>query len=242
MSVLTKSFKIDGVLTDMTSVKLSSYDGSYGVKRQDNDAVVVNDGTAMVNTSTGVYQYEFTDPAYDLTYDYVFEIVYNGETYWVTGELVGPTTPVGDDAYATYSEGDTYFDAQLNADSWTDATTANKNKALKMATSMIDRLNFRGELASESQDLQFPRKDDDDVPQDIKNACFEIAIVLLDGKDPEMEYDNLRMLSQTYANIKSTYIPSPPEHIVAGIPSAKAWRFLKPYLRDPKCIDLYRVS
>jgi hypothetical protein len=92
MSVITKTFKIDGVLTDMTSVKLSSYDGSFGVKRTDTDAVVVPDGTTMVKTATGTYQYEFTDPADNLTYEFVLEYVYGGETYWLTDTFVGPAT------------------------------------------------------------------------------------------------------------------------------------------------------
>jgi hypothetical protein len=242
MSVITKTFKINGVLTDMTSVILSNNAATYGVKRQDNDAVVVADGTAMTKTATGTYQYEFTDPADDLTYDYVLEVTYSGETYWISGELEGPAASAGVDAYATSVEGDAYFGEQLNITTWTGASTINKGKALQMGTNIIDRLNFRGEKTVSTQDNQFPRKDDTAVPQDIKDACCEIAIALLDGKDPEMEYDNLRMLSQTYANIKSTYIPIPPEHIVAGVPSIKAWRYLKPYLRDAGCIDLYRVS
>ena len=41
MSTITKTFKIDGVKTDMTSVKLSDSAAAYGVKRNDTDAVVV---------------------------------------------------------------------------------------------------------------------------------------------------------------------------------------------------------
>jgi len=147
------------------------------------------------------------------------------------------TTP-----YATYTEGDTYFGEQLNVTAWTGAEDADKTKALQMATNAIDRLNFRGEKAVSTQDLQFPRKDDSAVPQDVKDACCEIAIALLDGKDPELEYENLRMISQQFANVKSTYVATPPEYIIAGIPSAKAWRFLKPYLHDHMVIDIHRVS
>lgn len=92
MSTIAKSFKIDDVLTNMTSVKLSDPTEAYGVRRTDTDAVVVADGTAMTNTSTGVYSYEFDDPADDLTYEYYLEVTYGGETYHIGGSFAGPTS------------------------------------------------------------------------------------------------------------------------------------------------------
>jgi len=146
--------------------------------------------------------------------------------------------------YATIAEAQAYFDGRLNTDAWDDETdTTTRNKALTMATTLIDRLNFRGEKADDSQELQFPRGNDTVVPQDIKNACAEIALALLDGVDPEMEFENLRMKSQAYGVVRSTYDTGrTPEHYVAGIPSNTAWRFLKPYLRSPFTVDRHRVS
>lgn len=97
MSVISKTIKnkLTGVAVAVTSVTLSSYDETYGVKRNDTDGVVVADGTAMTNISTGRYRYEFDDPADDLTYTYVLEIVYAGETYWITGTITGPTSAGG---------------------------------------------------------------------------------------------------------------------------------------------------
>ena len=81
MSKIRERFEIDGALTDVTSCKLSDPTGTYGVKRNDNDAVVVADDTAMTKVATGIYEYEFTDPAYDLEYTYYVEWVYDGETH-----------------------------------------------------------------------------------------------------------------------------------------------------------------
>ena len=146
--------------------------------------------------------------------------------------------------YATIAEAQTYFDGRLNTDAWDDATDdAEKNKALTMATTLIERLNFRGEKADSAQELQFPRGNDTVVPQDVKNACAEVALALLDGVDPELEFDNLRMKAQAYGVVKSTYdTERAPEHYVAGIPSSIAWRFLKPYLRSVFTVRLDRVS
>lgn len=74
------AFKVDGVLTDATTVKLSDPTGTFGVKRKDTGATVVADGTSLTRTSLGVYEHTFTDPASGLTYEFWLEIVYGGKT------------------------------------------------------------------------------------------------------------------------------------------------------------------
>jgi hypothetical protein len=146
-------------------------------------------------------------------------------------------------AYATEAEAVLYFSGRLNADAWDDADSYERDKALINATRIIDRLNFKGAKTVATQVLQFPRDNDTVVPDDIKSACSEIALALLDGVDPELEFENLNMVSQGYANVRSTYDRNlPSEHIAAGIPSVSAWRYLKPYLRDVNAVDVSRVS
>lgn len=89
---LTAQFKPGGVLTNATTAVLSDATGTYGIKRNDTDAVVVADGAALVNTSTGVYTYSFTDPGAGLTYTYALEFVYAGITSRATGQLTGGTS------------------------------------------------------------------------------------------------------------------------------------------------------
>ena len=74
-------FYVNGALTDVTSAVLSDATGAYGIKRDDTDAVVVADGTAMTHVTTGQYEYEFDEPAAGLTYTYDVEYVYAGDTY-----------------------------------------------------------------------------------------------------------------------------------------------------------------
>ena len=133
MSKIVKTFKVDGVKTNMTSVKLSNYAATYGVKRNDTDAVVVNDGTAMTNLGTGVYEYEFTDPADDLTYSYSLEYVYGGETYWINDTLTGPTSFTGLATLADTLEylGDPSDDDDLITDLLTAATNVIENYCQK---------------------------------------------------------------------------------------------------------------
>jgi len=156
-------------------------------------------------------------------------------------------------SYLTPEDAQEYADERLNAEAWDDAVDEDGSsfgqpgtltyKALAMATKIIDRLNYRGDKYDSGQENQFPRGTDTTVPTDIEEACFEIALALLDGIDPQLEGENLRMKSQGYANVRSTYdsdMPAP--HMVAGVPSLVAWRYLVPYLRDVGMVDMLRTS
>jgi len=170
----------------------------------------------------------------------------------------------GDTYYGSVAEADDYFSMRLHESAWTAAMAGDRPKALWAATLIIDALNFKGKkstvytlLASDSsasdediraaeasQPLEFPRGEDTEVPEAIRTACYEIAHALLDGKDPELELENLGIVSQGFGSVRTTYSRSqiPIEHIINGIPSAQAWRLLKPFLRDDEAIKLSRVS
>ena len=87
-------WKVEDTATDATSAVLSDTTGTYGVKRNDTDAVVVADGTAMTKVGTGTYEYSFDEPASGLSYTAYAEIVYEGQTYWIERDLAatGSTT------------------------------------------------------------------------------------------------------------------------------------------------------
>lgn len=147
------------------------------------------------------------------------------------------------DQYITFAEGDTFFASRLDANVWTNATESDKNKALKMATKRIDRLNYQGFRIDKDSTNQFPRGTDASVPQDIKDASALIAIELLDGWDDQLENENLFMVEQKYDKISSKYDRSnTPEYILAGIPTLEAWRYIRPFIRDPRTIDFSRTS
>jgi hypothetical protein len=172
------------------------------------------------------------------------------------------------DYYGTIAEATDYFANRLHETAWTNADVTDRPKALMAATRIIDTLNFKGDkhsvwvwdqanplgtpnatpandrIADATQSLQFPRDDDTDVPEDIRVACYEIAHSLLDNKDPEIELENLRVNTESYGGTKTVYGPDLTyvEHLINMIPSALAWRILRPYLRDEAAISLPRVS
>lgn len=163
--------------------------------------------------------------------------------------------------YGTLAEADAYFENRLFSELWANTPVKDRTNALNRATQDIDRLNFVGKkhaaytqwlatpcdqeailAASATQELQFPRGTDTEVPEDIKKACFEIAFELVDGKNPDEEYQKLTTVSEGFSSVRRTYNRSfAQEHVLYGIASPIAWRYLKPYVRDGLNITLSRV-
>ena len=78
----------------------------------------------------------------------------------------------------------------------------------------------------------------------IRRATYEIAHSLLDNKDPELELETLTVTSMGYGSVRTSYERNqvPIEHIVNLIPSALAFKLLRPFLRDDDAVKLSRVS
>jgi len=170
--------------------------------------------------------------------------------------------------YGSLADANEYFDNRLFEEAWFDAAASDRPKALIKATQIIDALNFKGDKATvydilydadgdeldvtdeeireaeEAQETEFPRGEDIEIPDAILIACWEIAHALLDGIDPELDVENLGVVSQGYASVRTTYARSQSqvEHLMHGVPSATAWRYLKPFLRDADDVKLSRVD
>ncbi len=166
--------------------------------------------------------------------------------------------------YGTLDEADEYFANRLHETAWTDASANDRRKALVAGRGIIDALNYKGSkhsvhallqanpsasqdeirAAEAGQPLEFPRGADTAVPEAIRVAGYEIAYALLDGKDPELELENLAVSAMGYGAVKTSYERSqlPIEHIINLVPSSVAWRLLKPFLRDSDAMRLSRLS
>lgn len=233
----------DDILINATTVVLADPTAAFGIREVISGSVVVAAGAATVNTAVGVYAYDIDALNVALEYEAYWKITRSNGDIEFEQTMIPTASLAVLTAYLTAIDAQTYFDGRLNTDAWDNATSGNRDKALSMATQLIDRLNFLGERTSDTQALQFPRDADIAIPDDIQYACAECALQLLDGVDPELEFENLSMVSQGYANIRSTYDRSrPAEHILHGIPSVIGWRYLKPYIRDRLTVDLDRVS
>lgn len=166
--------------------------------------------------------------------------------------------------YGTLCDANEYFENRLHEAAWFGSPDADRPKALLRATQTIDALNYKGNkhtvwklleedpdatnaeirAAEAEQILEFPRGVDTVEPSTIDIACYECAYALLDGIDPDAELEQLAVVSQGVASLRTTYNRSqqPIEHLLHGIPSATAWRYIKPFLRDGYQVKLSRVS
>lgn len=162
-------------------------------------------------------------------------------------------------SYASPGDATTYFETRLGATAWEEADFRSQQASLADATRLIDMLRLQGNKAVKDQELRFPREGQEaldpdpasptyntmipTVPNDVKVACMEIALALLDGIDPEEEYMLLSQSSTRYANIskrKTTVMAEP--HVLAGIPSLRAFNLLIKYLRHRQTVYLERNS
>lgn len=98
--------------------------------------------------------------------------------------------------------------------------------------------------ADAAQALEFPRGKDTVVPTEIKWACYEIALALIEGFDPEDAIDKINVLRQSYSAVSTTYDNSSNavEYLVYGIPTARVWRWLKPFLTSDRIIRISRAD
>ena len=220
---------------------------------------------ADANLIAEEYDYDLTDKSGD-QYTWIFPVLAEA-VYTVVYYLKAGAVPATDDlkiddrnvsytgtavvdpadapsgAYISVETGDNLALNRLNTSAWDDSSEADKTIAIRMATEIIDTLNFIGDRTDSTQDLEFPRDEDTEIPIGIQRACFEIALALLDGADPDFDFANLNLVSQGIANVRSTYNrASPLPHIIAGVPSPTAWRLLLPYLRDWHALKLSRVD
>ena len=156
----------------------------------------------------------------------------------------GLPPPTPEDAYPGLTPDviTSILDRILYRDPWDEATAEEQQRALNAAADAVDLINYMGERTDTTQTNQFPRNGDTDVPLDIHTAIVYEAIMLLDGMDPQMEHENIGIVSEGYSSTRSTRDhSSTQQHILAGIMSVHAWRYLAPYLRRHFDRDINRA-
>jgi hypothetical protein len=152
-----------------------------------------------------------------------------------------PTVPYADSIYAAE-----YFAERMGTTAWDSASVADRNKALKHATRLIDSCEFVLEKTDETQDHEFPRDGDLYVPEEVLQACCEVALELLKGRLPEeMSISKAGVTSESIGDTSRSYDANgalAPLGMAAGLPSIRAAQLLRKWLVDETEIDLLRVN
>jgi len=131
--LIRKTWTVDGVLTDVVSMVLADPGGTFGVKRNDTNATVVDADTAMTRTSAGTYEHTFTG-AFGVAYTAYLKVVYAGATYYFERDIPASTaTP--DSLAITYlvlkERVGRYLGLNEDATKWRDAELADVEAAIQ---------------------------------------------------------------------------------------------------------------
>lgn len=90
-------------------------------------------------------------------------------------------------SYITLADADAYFANLLNGADWAAFTSDKRERALISATLVIERLQLRGDAATTTQALTFPRATDYAIPVTIQNAqCMQALWMLQQQAEPEL--------------------------------------------------------
>ena len=145
--------------------------------------------------------------------------------------------------YATVEFANGFLSMELWSDAWFASPEPLREKALGKATRIIDTIRYKGEKTDPVQVGEFPRNGETVIPADIASACSYIALALIEGKIPELEYGNARVESDSLASGKISYqTNNTPKHMLYGVPSYDAWGLLVKYVDLASTISLVRVS
>lgn len=156
-----------------------------------------------------------------------------------------PITPL-----ASLPEANDYMENVFDSSDWDIEQPGPKIKALREATLIINNLDFKGTKESETQENEFPRiinGQNVGIPFDVKKACIEIANTIVGGFESEKEIRELmvesRQIGGRDTGMNSQYFRKmDQEHLRHGIPSYRAWGYLRPWLKDSDVIHFERGS
>jgi hypothetical protein len=147
--------------------------------------------------------------------------------------------------YANIEFANDYFAEVVDKDAWLEADQAKRDAALAQATRTINTLNFIGRKTDPEQVNEFPRNDDDEVPQEVSIACCEVALAILRGLDLEAIHGNAGKSSEKVGDASVSYSGDGALKLLSensNLPSTTAMRLLNEWLVDPRELDLERIS
>ena len=146
-------------------------------------------------------------------------------------------------SYASLMETDQYAIYHKYSASWAPVSGEAKLQLLDRATRAIDRLAYSGCKASSGQVNAFPRRGQNTVPQEIIEACMEIALAYADGVDANQEFLALNLTTHAVGSIREERnVNMSPRMLACGIPSYEAWVLLEPFLENRTSFALRRAT
>lgn len=120
----------------------------------------------------------------------------------------------GAESYVSVADADTFLKSELAHDTWTEATTQDKERALRMSTRLIDETcMWRGFKSAIGNALEWPRQyatkderdyqgldvyfDENEIPTRLERAVALFASILLNNPNYLTDLDEARVASST---------------------------------------------
>lgn len=151
--------------------------------------------------------------------------------------------------YASLVEADQHFADRVDTWAWDEATQPQQEKALSEATRILNRLRWRGNKTSSTQQNEWPRDNvptvtDGTTPDDIKRGSIELAYSLLAGDYSDERYEDQFVRRESIGGQGAvTYTQtSYPPFLANGIPSMGCWAYVAKYLAKTNSIRLLRAG
>ena len=143
----------------------------------------------------------------------------------------------------TFDAEENFFDGTTLAGGTAHISNKAKEDALRRATEYLDRTytgQWRGFRFTEEQALDWPRDgahdndhyllDSDAIPEDLKRACFEAAILLISGEDLDPNQTTPGAIKRE--KVKAGPVESDTEYTNAGAAQQPKWQRVRHYVRN----------
>jgi hypothetical protein len=133
--------------------------------------------------------------------------------------------------------------ASPGAVEWAALSSADKQKYLKSATRMIDRVLYVGEKSVDTQAREFPRGGDTAIPDEVLQACCEIALQLSRGITLESLAEESKHTAESTGQASVSFSDSLNAFRLTrgAYNSMEALNILSPWIMDPNTTLIERA-
>lgn len=152
-------------------------------------------------------------------------------------------TPLESYADRTYADAFVAAETPYNS-TWSALSDDDKDQLLRTATRMIDALPLTGYKTVDTQEREFPRGDDVDIPDRVLRACCWIAVELARDNTMEGVREDSRRTSESTGEASVSFGPgaSLADFVRGRLNSAEAFELMAPWMLDPAITRFARDS
>lgn len=146
------------------------------------------------------------------------------------------------ESYASVTEADDYVDMWSGDQAWTDASTTDKERALRKGTRFVDTHRFLGHRLTDAQALDWPRDEvgivdgqyvhPGTIPTPVKEATFEAALRDVRGETlfPDHDGGTIESESSQVGEVSQSKTYATPRRPVRTFEAVM--QLLRPYLQS----------